>query len=373
MTTATALRLEVRWDGERIRAVAMCNPALPAAADLVGCSVDEVLELVAASCSECRRAQEHAARAACIAAGAIGIERGEDWAAERAIAAETAQEHLSRLMLDWPALFGHASKRERFANLSRRLARPSDSRAAYDLGGDLLDLIAVELLGGFFRAIREPQGLGEFVERARSGGSIGEALADLIEMGSSTAQEDAVPLLPALSAPAWARTLGGVPTAHFCATPDLAGRPHETGALARHASSLLVRTLLARGHRVAARLFARAIDLADCASRLRHPLADDMPVLIDAAPLGEGSGIACVETARGVLLHAVRLADRRVVEYAIVTPTAWNFHPDGAFVREATGWSVLTCEAALLRLRALALALDPCVEFEIELLGPDDA
>ena len=373
MTAAGRLRLEVDWDGERVRTVETRNLPLPDARDLVGCDVDEVLDRVTLSCGECRIAQEHAARAACVAAGGNGIVREEDWAEERALAAETAQEHLSRLMLDWPALFGHASRRERFANLYRRLSRPGDSRTAYELGGDLLDLVAVELLGGFFRAIREPQGLAEFVERARSGGSIGEALADLIEMGTSTAEEDGVPLLPALSASAWAHAFGGVPAAQFCTAPVFAGQPHETGPLARHAGSLLVRTLLARGHRVAARLFARAVDLADCASRLRHPLADDMPVLIDAASLGEGAGIACVETARGVLLHAVRMAEGRVVDYAIVTPTAWNFHPQGAFVREATGWRTPTREATLLRLRALALALDPCVEFDIALAGPGDA
>ncbi len=373
MDTAMTLRLEARWNGERVSSVAVHNARPQGARVLVGRSVDDALQAVPALFGVCPHAQEHAARAACVAAGAAGIERGEDWAEERAIAAEMAQEHLCRLMLDWPALFGHASRRERFANLHRRLSRASDSRAAYELGGDLLDLIAVELLGGFFRAIREPQGLAEFVERARSGGTIGEALADLIEMGSSTAEKDAVPLLPELSASEWAHALGGVPSEQFCAAPVIGGRAHETGALARHAESLLVHTLLARGHRIAGRLLARAIDLADCASRLRHPLANDMSRLIDAGPIGEGSGIACVETARGVLLHAVRIEDGRIADYAIIAPTHWNFHPEGAFVREAAGCTAPSLEAALLRLRALALALDPGVDFEVVLQTPDDA
>jgi coenzyme F420-reducing hydrogenase alpha subunit len=363
---AAPLRLEAHWDGRRVTAMTVANRRPQAARTLVGRSVDEALERVPALFGVCRRAQGLAATAACAAAGA-GVTRLPDWAEERAIAAETAQEHLWRLLLDWPDLFGHATRRDRFANLYRRLDQLGDARAAFDLGGELLDLVAIELLGGFFRAIREPQGLAEFVERARSGGAIGETLADLIEMGSSTPLDEATPLLAARSAAAWAHELAGVPPEDFCRAPALGGRPQETGVLARHAESLLVRMLIGHGHRIAARLFARVIDLADCASRLRHPLAGDMSVLIDAAAAGDGVGIACVETARGLLIHAVRIDGARIADYAIVAPTEWNFHPGGVFAREAAGWQASSREAALLRLRALALSLDPCVAFDVVL------
>lgn len=366
MSAALPLRLEACWDGRRVIAMSIANPRPQAARVLRGCSVDEALERVPALFGVCRRAQSLAATAAC-AAAAPGVTRLQDWAEERAIAAETAQEHLWRLMLDWPTLFGHATRRDRFANLYRRLDQLGDARAAFDLGGELLDLVAVELLGGFFRAIREPQGLAEFVERARSGGSIGDTLADLIEMGSWTPPAQATPLLPQRPAATWARTFDGVPSEAFCRAPTLDGFAHETGVLARHAESLLVRMLVEHGHRIAARLFARVIDLADCASRLRHPLASDMLPLIDAASPADGVGFACVETARGLLLHAVRIEGERVAEYAIIAPTEWNFHTDGAFAREGAGWEAPSREAALLRLRALALSLDPCVEFELVL------
>jgi hypothetical protein len=374
MTLAEPLRLGGRLDGQRMGAVSVVNARPLAARVLVGRPVAQVLQLVPALFSLCGRAQALAAAAACAAAGTPGIVLVEPWAQERAIAAETAQEHLWRLMLDWPALFGHTPRRERFAVLHRRLgALGADARAAFELGGDLLDLVAVELVAGLFQSMREPHSLGEFVERARRGGNIGAALADIIEMGPSAPPGEAVALLPALSAGAWGHELGGVPPATFCAAPTFGGRSHETGALARHADAVLVRVLLARGHRIAARLFARVVDLADCASRLRHPLASDMPRLLDAAALGPDAGLACVETARGVLLHAVRLDGERVVDYAIVAPTEWNFHPQGAFVHEGAGWEAPTREAALRRLRALALSLDPCVDFEIVLEENVDA
>jgi len=365
MSPGGVMRLVVRREGGRLVGVSVHNPRLQAAQVLVGRTVDEALKLVPAMFSLCSRAQGIAATAACIAAGAAKLTRMEPWAEERALAIETAQEHLWRLMLDWPQLFGHKPRSERFATLHRRLAQLGDGRAAYDLGGDLLDLVAVEFLGGFFTATREPSGLREFVERARRGGTIGAALADVIEMGLSTPEGEAVPLLPTLAAGAWAHELGGVPSTAFCEAPTLFGRAHETGVLARHADAMMVRNLLTHRHRIAARLFARVVDLADCASRLRHPLAGDMPVLADAAPLGAGAGLACVETARGLLMHAVRLDGERIAEYAIVAPTEWNFHSDGPYVRDGAGWDAPSDEAAMLRLKALALSLDPCVEYEV--------
>lgn len=376
MSGAPVLRLEVAWSAAQpARVVAVTNTRPRAAQVLVGRSVAEALKLVPALFSVCGRAQGTAAIAACAAAGANDLTRAEGWMEERAVAAETAQEHLWRLMLDWPALFGHDVRRERFSNLYRRLAQITtrDARAAFDLGGELLDLVAVELLGGFFQAIREPQGLGEFVERSRRGGSLGAALGDLIEMGSSTSEAEAVALLPARSAATWAQSLSAVPDADYCTTPTLDGVACETGVLARHTRSQLVRMLVQRGHRIAARLFARAVDLADCGSRMRHPLAPDMPLLVDAAPLGDGGGLACVETARGLLMHAVRLEDGKIADYAIVAPTEWNFHPEGPFACEAGGWTAATRDAAELRLKALVLALDPCVEYQIVLRDAGDA
>jgi len=364
------LRVEALWDGQRVAASAPSDDGTPAAGQLVGRTVGEALDVVRGLDGASPRIHQLAATAAFAAAGAAGVSRPEPWAEERAIAIETAQEHLCRLMLDWPALFGHSPRRERFDMLYRQLAQSGGSRGAFELGGDLLDLVAVELLGGFFRATREPNALREFVERARRGGTIGAALADLIEMGSSTSEQDSVPLLPLLSAQAWAHELGGVPSAAFCRTPSLYGRAFETGVLGRHAESMLVGILLGNGHRIAARLFARVIDLADCASRLRHPLASDMPMLVDAAPIGPGAGLAWVETAQGLLMHVLRLDGERVAEYAVIAPKQWNFHPQGAFACEGSGWSAPSSELALLRLDALVLALDPGVEFEIVLKDP---
>ena len=54
-----------------------------------------------------------------------------------------------------------------------------------------------------------------------------------------------------------------------------------------------------------------------------------------------------------------------IADYAVVEPTEWNFHPQGAFAREA-GRIVGKDDAAVKRLaQGLALSLDPCVEYEV--------
>ncbi|MBL8447427.1 MAG: hypothetical protein JNJ44_08470 [Zoogloeaceae bacterium] len=314
------------------------------------------------------RTHEEAVTAACLAAQGLPPPQGEAAIrVERAVAAEMAQGHLWRLLLDWPPLFGHAGPRHRFSHLHRRLSQLRSGPEAYLVGGELLDLVANELLSGFFRAMREPSTLSEFVAMARRGGTIGTTLADVVELGAFIPDASiCAPLLPALSAAEWAEGLGGVPDGAFCAAPTWDGQACETGPLARHPASPLVGKVMAQGHRVAARLFARVVDLGDCASRLRHPLPVDLPPLVDAAPLGPSAGVARVAAANGVVIHTVRLEEGRIAEYSVIRPSAWNYHPDGPFMREAIGRPAPERAFTLLSLRALVLALDPAEAYEVE-------
>ena len=336
---------------------------------LVGLQVDEVLSRLPKTFGRSARAHDVAARAA------IGAARGETFAPsieiERAISTESAQEHLSRLLLDWPGRFGRHAQRNRLEQLHHRLAQASTAASAFDVGGSLLDFVARDLLSGFFLSMREPASLSEFISATRYGGFVGETLAELIEAGRWMPECGKVaPLLPAHAAAEWAQMFGkALPASDFAHAPawregdDAA--VFETGSLARQSKSPLVASLLGYGHRIAARVFAQVVDLSDDASRLRHPLASDMQPCVDAAPLDEGAGLACVQTSRGVLLHAVRLDGDLVADYRVIEPTDWNFAPGGAFERESMGWQVESDAAALARLDWLALSLNPCVAFGV--------
>lgn len=362
--SSAPLQLVGHWTDGQLASVEVRNARPLAAALLVGKAPEEAALLAGNVFSLCGVAQRHAVRAACAAA------RGEalayDEATERALTIESIQLHLWRVLLDWPTLFELAPARERFGVLHRRLAQARDHAAVFEVGGQVLNLVANELLGGFFANLREPRNLREFSAACERAGTVGHVLARLIDAGASDPMEDSVPLLPLLPASELAAAIpGGWPDEAYCRAPHLNGSACETGPLARHVGNPLVARLLSHRHRIAARLFARMVELSDCATRLRYPLADDMSALIDTAPLPGGGALARVETARGVLLHAVRLDGDNVTDYAIVAPTEWNFRPGGVFEQEGAGWAAPDPAYARWRLRALAFALDPCVSFEV--------
>lgn len=377
MNATAKLRITARIEGGRCLGVAIHGADPYAAGALVGRRVGELVQGIPVGCGGSARAQAIAVRAALAAArGEVYPPSIED---ERAIACEAAQAHLSRLLLDWPLRFGRQPQRARCAQLQHRLSQVAGAGAAFDIGGVLLDFVARELLSGFFLAMREPASLAEFISATRYGGFVGETLAELIEAGRWTPASDSVaPLLPATSARQWADMFGNAfPEGGVEGTPcrmtGTGALTYETGALARQYRSPLVAALLGYGHRIAARVFAQVVDLSDDASRLRHPLASDMHPCVDAAPLGEGAGLACVETAHGVLLQLLRIDGDIVTDSHVIAPADWNFAPQGAFASEARGWKVEGPEAALARLDWLALSLDPCLPFEVTMEAGGDA
>lgn len=126
----------------------------------------------------------------------------------------------------------------------------------------------------------------------------------------------------------------------------------ETGAWTRHLDTPVPMNPWTR-------LLARLDDLDAL-------LADggDMRLQARAWPLGPGEGVACVETARGVLTHHVRLSPGAsaapvVAQLRIVSPTDWNFAPSGPVAR-ALASGALTV-AGDPRAAALVATYDPCV------------
>lgn len=348
--------------------IAMPEQASPAAL-AIGLTPEAAAEALDRHAAHSPRAHAHAIAAACAAAlGLAPADVESQLAGERELAAEAADAHLARLLIDWPACLGMDARPGHHAEFHRRLTTKTDAASCFALGGDILDLVAREMLAGFFNSIRLPHSLAEFVERADRGGMLGAVLREMINLGpSQPGQGRTVPILGKLSAAAWISAAGIWPAAEFVARPSFAGEPAETGPLARHAASPLVRLLLDRGHRLSARLFAKVIDVADCASRMRYPFTDDVPPMIDAAQAEPGVGMARISTARGVLLCWVRLEAGLIADCALIPAGAWNFHPQGAFCREACSETEETAEAAHRRLSLLALALDPAYPCIIEL------
>lgn len=149
--------------------------------------------------------------------------------------------------------------------------------------------------------------------------------------------------------------------AAFAATPALPGRVIETGAFARH-----WRESGNESSTLAARLAARLADIREALATLRQGRSRKPDQAIVARRVGVGEGYAAVETARGRLYHWARLgSDGRVLDYEMLAPTEWNFHPEGPFVATLRGGSVGAGEDAKRRISRLAAVFDPCVAFHV--------
>ena len=362
----------------RIRAVSLHIPDRAwMGGAVIGMVPAEGVEHLRQHASHSPQAHAHALALACAqAAGEAPPAKAERLRTERRLAAEMIDMHLRRLLLDWPPSLGFEPRINRYAEFHRRLLHAGEHENDFLLGGEVLDLVARELLAGFFNQIRMPHGIGEFLDRLAGGGSLSSILSELIAHGPSTVPpERRTALLGTLSADAWVAAVGAWPSAEFIRHPRYAGEAAETGPLARHAASPLVRLLLERGNRISARLFAKAIDVADCASTMRHPGSEEVAPLIDACQAAPDVGVARVITARGALLCWVRLAEGRIADCAIVPEGAWNLQPDGVYCREAMCLQATAGdpEALKKRLRWLMLAIDPSLPFVVELVAEEDA
>jgi hypothetical protein len=320
------LRLIVSWDGQRIVAAEVVSTRPQAARILLGQAAERAQELVPRLFSLCGHAQGVAARLALLAARDEQPTAEALSAAGRLVALEAIGEHLWRLLLDWPPMLACAARQDEFVGWRKRLQAVGDQAAAAALGGDLLAWLDQES--------PPPAGL------------------------SSSLAPGA--LLPWRGAAAWAQE---AIEETFARRPSFAGQPAETGALARRAADAGVAALRVAGDGVAARLAARYADLRFLAGALVEPQL--LAGWLDAAPVAERVGLARVETARGLLLHLIQVNDGRVGRYVIVAPTEWNFHPQGVFAREITGCPAASRAQAEFAARRLALALDPCIAYEV--------
>lgn len=334
------LRIVVQLADGRVHAVRVQSTRPQAARLLVGRPPDAVAALLPRLFSLCGRAQAAVGAAALSVAGAAGGPVPDDWG----VRTERVQEHVWRLLVDWPKLLGLTPQGGAFVRWYRRLAeaRPADAET---LAAALAAFLADAVFGGDPAAWLAGAGRG--------------AYADLLLAAVSPLQGEAAPVrcLPGPGAAQWAVRLAALPPG-FAASPIWDGAPAETGALARQRENARVAAYLARGETLAARLAARLGELAQAPDLLRQRAA-----VIDAAAVADGVAVACVETARGVLIHRVALTEGRVGDYQVIAPTEWNFPAAGGALAQLAGTPAGLAEA---RVRALVLALDPCVPVTTE-------
>lgn len=358
MNVAGKLTLKLLFDADRVVDVSIASSRPRAARLLTGQPASAALPLLPQLFSVCGGAQRLAGEAA--VAAAQGRTNPATPAERRALLCEATREHLWRLLLDWPQLLGQAQLQSEFSAWFRRLGLVGKSGVWPDWGDAFADFIAGEVLGMRHDVWQQLETYAPVRDGKSLAARIWQALPER-PMEASGAW------LPQASAETFAQALNGRWDEDFERTPEWQGVPAETGPLARWRDHPALTVALARyGRGPRPRLLARMMDLAQCACHFDAETDDTAGSFIDACCVAPGVGVARVETARGTLLHRVRLEGERVVEYTLVAPTEWNFHPRGAFSSAVLGVPAADVEELHRQASLLAMALDPCVPFQIE-------
>jgi Ni,Fe-hydrogenase I large subunit len=354
--------VRVNWDGRVVLGAEIESSRPKAYRMLKGRIPDNVAQLVPLLYGVCGKAQQAAAIAATSAAQGHKMPRAG--LIERGVVCEAMQEHLWRLLLDWPKLLGLPQQQQQFVHWHGVLNAVAKGQAA---PGKLLAELCRILLGvtvAEWRRIDTYAGLSECW--LSGGGLLAPVLAalDAMESGLDFAAAPAVcAILPTWSAAeAWENCAGRLGH-EFVAMPQYGLEPAETGALAHHwQRPLLQDALRARAHRLMARVIARLADLLDSVEALAQ---ENMGGRVQAVLAPDATGLSVVRTARGMLMHYVKIEEGRVAEYLISAPTEWNFHPQGALASGLTGLKENDEEQLMQTVNAFVLSLDPCVKYEI--------
>ncbi len=351
------LALGVIWDGAMVRATDIRSSRPMAAQLLQGKTPAQVLHIVPLLFSVCGRAQGAAAQAALQAA------QRQPWPeeaaqAERTIRCEAMQEHLWRMMLDWPRLLGTGPREQRFAAWHALLREVAAGRIGMEVFRSEFER---DGLGMPTAAWRDMTNYSELRTWWRTADSLVAQLLSALDESDNSANGE-IRLLPPWTAAEAQQACAGRWDAAFSARPHWEGAAAEAGAWTYYsADPMLHEAWRGSGSKVLARLLARVIDVVEMAGGRGAPR-------LDAASPAPGEGVAVVRTARGLLMHHVQLAAEKVASYAIVAPTEWNFHPSGAFAQDMRGLVANDRERLRRSAQLSALSLDPCVAYEIEVL-----
>ncbi len=370
---------------------------LRAAALFVGRGVEETARLLPALFSVCATAQAAACAGTIEQASGLAADPQAGELRRRLVAAETLREHLWRILLDWPRLQGEDPSASAMA---QAMGLHGALKSALSAGGDPLAPGAAETRPERSAADRAATGLAALIAELVLGepptdwlGRVG-GLAELADWSARTETGAArlvrwvldrdrgdlgrstVGPLPRLRDAELDTCLSGPGADAFVARPTWDGAPRETSPLTRRLGAGLVADLAGHlGNGLLTRLAAQLVELAGLAAEPDRASSDGAwpATLRLSTDLGPGIGVSQVQAARGLLVHRLQIADGRVTDYRILAPTEWSFHPQGAVAAGLADLAARAAPAELLPLaRLFVAAVDPCVDFDLELAGPND-
>ena len=392
MSIEGKITVRLHWDGQRIVRVELKpRNTLQAAVLLRGKSLVQTAHTVPMLFSICAKAQAAAAVTALEAAQGIlpGVFAAK-WR-ELMVLGEAIQELLWRFLLDLPRLMGESSKPEPLTELRRHFARiiapvlgdekwktpgvelPEPDWAAWGaFSRNIEAVISTDILGVLPAVWVETVTVAQMERWLHASQTQTARILLKLWDGTGLWGGSEIALMPETKSERVLNELlpGMENDPDFSFLPHWCGQVMETGALARMRNHPLMEGMIQRdGITVLARLLARLLELVELTRSLRFS-AGESSECVQGAALRHGTGLAWVQTARGLLVHRAEVDDSGIVrDYRIIAPTEWNFHPAGACVHGLTGRAVTGAEEARHCAELMVQSLDPCVAYQIEVVN----
>jgi hypothetical protein len=300
---------------------------------------------------------------------------------------EALEQTLWRILLDWPRCVGgradeHALKlfRKRLAEMQRGVfadfqwnrlggARLHGNTEALARAVESLTRDVDERLFGGARSGEVLKSCGDFDAWIRAGSSPTAAVFDWVA-SNQLEGFGGVGIQPANGFDAeYIRDRVARDDAwEYCGQPDHHGEVRQTGALARHADTPLVRELHGEhGFGLSTQLAARLLEVPTLLGDIREQILALAPEEVPAQrAISTGRALGSVDTARGRLFHWVEVRDGRIARYRTLAPTEWNFHPRGPLAQGLAGAPAKDLAITRRAVDLLVTAIDPCVGIQLE-------
>lgn len=307
-----------------------------AAGIFIGLPVEDALRLSGSVFSLCAKAQTIAALGAVENACDLTISPAQTAARDVLRLAEMLTQTMIRTCLGWPRLLGLV----RDTDLVRQCLAAEAMLERHVMGGPEWKATGgVSLTPDRDAALALAQGLLNNIAGRLDAGGMAEAMLN---------------------------RLRGLGLRSFGALAP--GGAPEQGALMRNWGTAPVSAAREKdGAGLAMRLAAGIIDMQSLAHELDRAVRTvdaDTPAPV---ALSDGVGQSDVETARGMLRHQVQVQSGHFKSYQIDAPTEANFRPDGPVVQGLLGADASDITALARAAELHIMAIDPCVEFRVEI------
>lgn len=359
-----------------------------AARILSGKTAEQVLTTLPLLFSICGTAQSRAALSAIQQTLNIRPSPEDDIARDILVLAENAKEHLIRIFLDWPKLFGLETDHRYLPYLSQILPAFKTSLFTEGLGFQLnsklksepseLTLLINQLSDYLAEHIfhQTPESWGGHAEIEpllrwnHECNSIAAKSTHIIcEQGWASQGYASCEPLPPLEDSSLIEQFDRNDAADFIATPQWQQQCYENTALTRQWQHPLIQTLHQEFETgLITRWTARLVELAMIPEKMRHLQAQlshshERP----QEQHHSDAGVSQVEAARGRLIHRIKMDHNIITDYQILAPTEWNFHPQG-LIQQSLSSLVARDQQTLEQLARIVInTIDPCVGYTLRI------